>query len=126
MKRRVLIVDDEVTILSGARKLLQDHGVAVDIAETMEEALALLKMRDYESVIVGLKYADSSGDGECEILTHIKENKATTGIILLTGCGSPYITEDTLAIAAQYYYEKRVLTRILREALKKCGRGSPV
>lgn len=126
MKRRVLIVDDEVTIMAGSRNLLWDHEAAVDITETMEEALTLLRTRDYESVIVGLGSVNLAGDGELEIVKHIRKNKATTGIILLTGYGDPKITEETLAVAAEYYYEKRVLARVLREALKKCGREPSV
>ncbi len=123
MERRILIVDDEVTILSESKRLMENHGAEIDIAENMEEALTLLNTRDYESVIVGLKFADSLGDREFEILKHIKEDKTMTGIILLTGCGNPKLAEDALSIGAAYYYEKRIFRKILREALKKCNRG---
>ncbi|MCX5814472.1 MAG: response regulator [Proteobacteria bacterium] len=118
MKKRVLIVDDEATILPESRKLIQDHGTAIDVAETMEEALTLLNMREYEFVIVGLKFTNSLGEKELQILKRIKENNAMTGIVLLTGYGDSKVTEEALSIGAAYYYEKCVSTKVLRDVMK--------
>jgi len=121
MKKRILIVDDEVNILSESKKLVLDYGVPIDIAETIEEAIILLKIREYEFVIVGFRFASSLGERELEILKHIKEDKAMTGIIMLIGCKDSGVMEEALSIGALYYYEKRVSTKILREALKGLG-----
>ncbi len=118
MKKRILIVDDEDALLSESRRLVQDHGVIIDVAQTMEEALTLLQIREYECVIVGLKCANGLGARELEILRQIKEDKGTTGIILLMGRGDPKVTEEALSIGASYYYEKRVSAKVLRDALK--------
>jgi DNA-binding NtrC family response regulator len=119
MNKRVLIVDDETTILPESRKLIQDHGTAVDVAETMEEAMTLLDMREYEFVIVGFKFTNSMGEKELQIMKRIKENNAMTGIVLLTGCGDPGVTEEALSIGAAYYYEKCVSAKVLRDVLKR-------
>ncbi len=121
MKKRVLIVDDETTILPESRKMIQDHGTAIDVAETLEEAMTLLNMREYEFVIVGLKFANSLGEKELEVLRRIKENNSTTGIVLLTGCGDPGVTEEALSIGAAYYYEKCVSTKVIQDVMKRLG-----
>lgn len=118
MRKRILIVDDEDALLSESRRLVQDHGVIMDVAQTMEEATTLLQIREYECVIVGLKCAHGLGVGEFEVLRQIKEDKGTTGIILLMGRGDPKVTEEALSIGASYYYEKRVSAKVLRDALK--------
>jgi two-component system response regulator RegA len=118
MRKRILIVDDEDALLSESRKLVQDHGVTIDIAQTMDEAVALLERREYECVIVGLKCAHGLGVRELDVLRQIKEYKETTGIILLMGRGDPRITEEALSIGASYYYEKRVSAKVLRDAIK--------
>jgi DNA-binding NarL/FixJ family response regulator len=97
---------------------VQDHGVIIDVAQTMEEAMTLLQMREYECVIVGLKGAHGLGAREIEVLRQIKEDKGTTGIILFMGRGDPKVTEEALSIGASYYYEKRVSAKVLRDALK--------
>jgi DNA-binding NtrC family response regulator len=116
--KRILIVDDDVTILSESRKLVQDRGVTVDVARTMEEAATLMEIREYECVIVGLRSAYGLGARELEVLRQIKENNGTTGIILLTGRGGPEATEEALSVGASYYYEKRLSAKVLQDVLK--------
>ena len=118
MRKRILIIDDEDVLLSESRKLVQDHGVTIDVAQTIEEAMTLLQIREYECVIVGLKCAYGLGTKEFEVLKQIKEEKGMTGIILLMGRGDPRITEEALSIGASYYYEKRVSAKVLRDAIK--------
>lgn len=119
MKKRVLIVDDETTIFPESRKMIKDYGNAIDVTETMEEAMTLLNMREYEFVIVGLKFTNSLGEKELEVLKHIKENNSTTGIVLLTGNGDPSVTEEALSIGAAYYYEKCLSTMVLQDVVKR-------
>lgn len=118
MRKRILIVDDEDALISESRKLVQDHSVTVDVAQTMEEAMTLLQTREYECVIVGLKCAHGLGTKELEVLRQIKEDKGTTGIILLMGPGGPRVTEEALSIGVSYYYEKRVSAKVLRDAMR--------
>jgi len=118
MRKHILIVDDEDALLSESRRLVQDHGNIIDVAQTMEEARTLLQIREYECVIVGLKSAYELGVMELEVLRQIKENKGTMGIILLLGHGDPKVTEEALSIGASYYYEKRVSAKVLQDALK--------
>ena len=117
MEKRILIVDDEVNILSESKKLVQDHGAVIDIAESMGEAITLLNIREYEFVIVGVRSVSLMGEREFEVLKTMQQNKATMGVILLTGYGDPKGTEEALSIGAAYYYEKRVSAKVLREAL---------
>jgi DNA-binding NtrC family response regulator len=118
MIKRALIVDDEANILPESRKMAMDQEVTVDVAQTLEEAITLLKMREYEFVIVGLTCANSLGEKELQILKGIKEDKGTTGIILLNGRAENKVTEEALFMGASYYYEKRLSTKILRDALR--------
>jgi DNA-binding NtrC family response regulator len=121
MKKRILIVDSEIDVVAEPRGFAADHNATIDIAETADEAVTLMNMREYELVIVGLKPAESTGHKEKELLKNIKENKGTTGIILLSGCGGTKATEEAFSIGASYFHEKRLSTKVLQDAMKKFG-----
>ncbi len=123
MKKRVLIVDNEVDILGESRGFAVDYGATVDIAETPDEAVTLMNLREYELVIVGLKPVESFGHGERKLLKSIKENKGTTGIILLTDGGGAKTTEEAFSIGASYFHEKRMSTKVLRDVMRKFSGG---
>lgn len=62
MKQRLLVVDDEPAILIAFRKLLQEPLVAVDGAESIEYAKALLDERSYDAVIADLRLSGIHGE----------------------------------------------------------------
>jgi len=115
MEKRVLIVDDEAVFVTESRRLVRDYGVTVDVARTMEEADTLLKVREYKWIIIG---AQGPGGLESDVFRQMKENRETTGIILLIGRGGTQSTQQALAIGASYYYEKSVSAKILRDVLR--------
>ena len=89
--RRILIVDDEDAILFSMKEYLVGQGFAVDCAQEMEEAEALLANIQYAAVIVDLRLTGTNGTEGLEIVRYIKERCPWTRIILLTAYGSPEI-----------------------------------
>ena len=59
--RRYLIVDDELELTSIFRKLVLRSGSIADTAGTLEEALKLVKLNDYDFVITDVKMPGGSG-----------------------------------------------------------------
>ncbi len=121
MGSRVLIVDDEAAILLGFKKIIQCNGVEVDTAETVEEAIGLLGLGDYQFVITDLKLSGSRGEGGFEVLEYAKKKQPDTAVILITGYGTPEIMERAFSRGVACYYEKPVSANVLRDALKKLG-----
>jgi DNA-binding NtrC family response regulator len=119
MKKRILIVDDEASVVSRSKHLPVGDRVTVDIVETVEEAVILQGIRDYDFVLVRLQFTNSLGEKEFEVFRTIKENKTTTGIIVSTGCVGSNVAEEAFLVAASYYYEKRLSRKVFSDALRK-------
>ena len=61
MKRRVLIVDDETSLLFAARQYLTDTGFEVECAREAEEAQALLANFEFDVVITDIRLTELQG-----------------------------------------------------------------
>ncbi len=59
--RRVLVVEDDVTLRESLRDLLRDEAVAVDTVGTMRDALARLEAETYDCLVLDLTLPDASG-----------------------------------------------------------------
>jgi two-component system response regulator RegA len=118
-QKKVLLVDDERAFLLGFRKAVEGPDMRIFTAETVEDAFALLKKRDYDVVISDIRLTGVVPEEGLEILGHVKEHKPGTKVIIITGYGSSYIREKAYAMGADLYFEKPVHTCVLKEAVKK-------
>jgi DNA-binding NtrC family response regulator len=118
MNKRILIVDDEKTILLAFKKLLKSPNIMVDTAETINEAENLLKKNIYNVVMVDLRLTGVDGEEGLEIIKYVKEFYPQTNVILVTGYGSSAVMEKAQALGAAFYFEKPVSSEILKNALK--------
>lgn len=55
MKRRILLVDDELAILLTLKAILEIHGFEVDTASSAKEGVAKLKANEYHMVITDMR-----------------------------------------------------------------------
>jgi DNA-binding response OmpR family regulator len=61
-KRRVLLVDDEVTVLLTLKAVLEISGFDVDTAASAREARSKIKLREYQMVITDMRMeSDAAG-----------------------------------------------------------------
>ena len=118
MNKRILIVDDEKTILLAFKKLLKSPNIMVDTAETINEAENLLKKNIYNVVMVDLRLTGVDGEEGLEIIKYVKEFYPQTNVILVTGYGSSAVMEKAQALGVAFYFEKPVSSEILKNALK--------
>ena len=93
----------------------------MDTAETIEEALDLLRAKDYQFVITDLKLSGSSADSGFEVIRFAKEKRPETNVILITGYGTPEVMEKAISLGVAHYYEKPVSGTMLRDALVRMG-----
>ncbi len=116
--KRILIIDDEQALLIALKKLLQDNKVQVDTAETMDEAISHIKETSYEVIIADIRLSGILNQEGLEILRYVKAHKPGTRVMLMTGYGSPDVMEHAFDLGADYYFEKPVSIRVLKDALK--------
>ena len=100
---RILVVDDEPSLIDALQLILVDLGHRVESAKTVGEATALLKGSHYDLVFTDLRLPDASG---IDLLDHIKSDVPDTQVIVMTAHGSLDITIEAIKHGAFYYIEK--------------------
>lgn len=94
-KARILAVDDEPVILDSFRKILVLAGFSVDTVESGQEALSLVRQRDYDFVFTDLKMPGMDG---LDVTKAVKHLRPDIDCAIITG----YATIETAVSGMQY------------------------
>jgi DNA-binding NtrC family response regulator len=93
-KYRVLVVDDEASVLTTYRLILERHGYEVVACPTSREALDALAQSNFDSVLCD--YSLEEDHTGFEVILAARERDAAVPAALLTG----YATKETAQEAA--------------------------
>ncbi len=104
MKEYILIVDDETAIREQISEYLAAFGLQSDTAANAEEALVMLKNKQYDVVITDIKMPGMDGLALTDI---IKKNYAAD-VIVITGYDKNYSYEDAVKLGASDFVFKPV------------------
>lgn len=116
-KPRLLIVDDEIVTLMVFKQFFSNNEIAVETAETLEEALDHINQKNYDIILADLRLTGVIGQEGLEILKAVRRQKLKTQVIIITGYGSPETREEAFSLGASHYFEKPVSPYILLEAM---------
>jgi DNA-binding NtrC family response regulator len=105
---KILIVDDEPTILMTLSHLLNNKDTTVNTSSGAQEAEEALSRFKYDLVITDLRLSGSHGTEGLELLSYIKNCCRETEVIIMTGFGSDSIREDAYKRGALAYFEKPI------------------
>jgi DNA-binding response OmpR family regulator len=86
-KKRILVVDDDTSILRSFRRILEKAGYSVETVETGKEALRYLSRTKFDLCIVDIKLPDMDGT---ELLLEMAESPETVRIVI-TGFSSEQV-----------------------------------
>ncbi|MFW5856811.1 MAG: response regulator, partial [Planctomycetota bacterium] len=103
--RRVLVIDDEETILRTFARYLRSESYEVTTATGGEEALAEMQREPYPVVLLDLKMP---GMGGLDVLTRIREAYARCEVIIVSGHGQMEDSIEALRRGANNYLQKPV------------------
>jgi len=103
---KILLVDDDPTILGTLTRFLNSQGFAVVAAPSGREALSTLQEEAIPLAILDLKLPDFSG---LELLAYVRENSPDTEVILFTGLGALDSAIQALRLGAYDYLVKTEL-----------------
>lgn len=120
-KKRILVVDDEVSILLAFKKLLQRPLVHVDTCESIEEAIYNIDHFSYDAAIADLRLSGSLGQEGFQILSYLKKKTPKVKAALITAFGVNGTEAFALASGADFYFEKPVSSKDLNFILKSIG-----
>ncbi|WP_231460615.1 MULTISPECIES: sigma-54 dependent transcriptional regulator [unclassified Pedobacter] len=103
MKKKILIIDDEVNIGLLLSKFLTRNGFEVANAITGNSAMDILTTQTFDLVLCDYRLDDTDGR---EILIKIKENYPTTGVIIITGYSDIKLAVELIKLGAYDYITK--------------------
>ncbi len=106
--KKILIVDDEPTILMTLAHLLSSKDNVVITSNQIEEAEAALARYTFDLVIADIRLSGMYGIEGLELLSYIKKLSPSTEVIIMTAYGSDEIRESAYSRGAFHYYEKPI------------------
>ncbi len=122
--KRILIVDDEPTILLTLSYALRAKDIEVVTASRLEPAEEALARYSFDLVIADIRMSGILGAEGLELLSYIKRNWPATKVIIMTAFGSEEMQQDAMERGASHYYNKPIDIGELMQRVK--GLGIPV
>lgn len=116
-RKRLLVVEDEDSVLVGMRRYFQRSGFDVDCAREREEAEALVAYACYDCVLVDLCLTPAYGADGLKVIECVRLRCPAARIIVLTALGSPPTEAEALRLGADAFFQKPQPLDRLREAV---------
>jgi DNA-binding NtrC family response regulator len=120
-RARILIVDDDTTILRSITQILEAEGYTVDTAGSGCEAIEKSKKECYDLALIDIRLPDIKGT---RLLRDMEMGTPRMKTIMITGYATLENAIESLNLGADGYLEKPVnpkrLLSIIREKLKEC------
>ncbi len=112
--KRILVVDDEETLICFLKQGLQETEVTcnVDVASSGEDALTKLTYNRYDLLITDLKMPGISGFTLVEVARSLHPD---IKVILMTAFGSQEVQDEAKSLKVQGYLTKPFPTAQLRD-----------
>lgn len=115
MKRRILLVDDEVAVLLTMKAVLEISGFDVETAASAREAKLALKKRTYAMVITDMRM--ESDEAGREVIVAARTAACHPAVALLTAF--PVADEDWQGMGADKMLVKPMQTQLLIQQIEK-------
>jgi DNA-binding response OmpR family regulator len=115
MKRRILLVDDEVAVLLTLKAVLEISGFDVETAASAREGKSKLRTREYHMVITDMRM-ESEASG-AEVIAAARTASYHPAVALLTAF--PVADEDWQMMGADKMLVKPMHTQILLQQIEK-------
>ena len=103
---RILIVDDEEAILAPISRYFRGLGCWVETAQEPEEAIALLRHRSYDLVILDLRLTRFGSSDGLDVLRDLRERVQPTSVIVLSAQVSVEVEEEAIRLGANAVLRK--------------------
>jgi len=114
IKANVLLVDDEEQFLEALSSRLETRGYRVDTVTTGEDAVELVKGKNFDAIVLDLAMPGLNG---LETLKLIKEKRPDLEIIMLTGHATVTSGIEAMKMGAEDFIEKPVDLKTLLEKI---------
>ena len=106
MTKRLLLIDDEETILFALDRYFSRNGFVVDCARELEEAEALAVCSSYDLVIADLSLTENGSTEGLEILRHVRQTSPAARVILLTAHATAVVEHEAFRRGVDAFLHK--------------------
>jgi two-component system response regulator PilR (NtrC family) len=113
---KVLVVDDERSILLLLKEALSQWGYQVTVASSAAEALGLLKSELFDALITDIRMPDMSG---LELLREVKKQDESIEVVMMTGYPTIASAVQALKEGAYDYISKPLILDELRHLMSR-------
>jgi DNA-binding NtrC family response regulator len=124
---KVLVIDDDSSMLDLTRYHLLDRGYDVVLAQTGEEGIRLAGTTRFNMALTDYSLPDVDG---VEVVRRLKEISPETEIIVITGYGSVDVAVEATKAGAFYFVEKPVdfdeLVLLMEKALERGNQAAEI
>ena len=118
--KKILIVDDEQSILLSLSHLLRYEGVEVLACNEIEQAEEALANTRFDLVIADIRMSGVNGVEGLELLSYIRDN-FDTKVMIMTGYGSPEVEVEAYKRGACFYFRKPLEIATLLKKVSELG-----
>ena len=118
---RILLVDDEEAILFAFRQILKGPNTSVDTATTVDDAKRLIDKESYAAVVADLRLTGANKMDGYEVVSYAHQAQPACKIVVATAYGGDETKSHVLGLGADWYFEKPVSPRIVKEKLQTLG-----
>jgi len=108
MKQNILLVDDDLDILSALKILLVPEGYNVNLCQTPESAVAAIKKTQFDLVLMDLNYSldTTSGEEGLKLIESIRKLDEELPIVVMTGWATVEVAVSTMQNGANDFIQK--------------------
>ncbi len=103
MRAKILLVEDDPTIIDTLTELLRGAGYTVDTADTQREAIAMATHQTYQLLLLDVTLKQGNGFAVCAA---VKEATPEVPVIFLTASDDEFNTVTGLTMGADDYIAK--------------------
>jgi two-component system, NtrC family, response regulator PilR len=100
---KILVVDDEKSILEFLEIMLKREGYAVETAESSSKALTFLKKSKFDLIISDISMPEMDG---IQLLTKVRQIHSESAVIIMTAHGSTGSAVEAMKLGASDYLTK--------------------
>jgi CheY-like chemotaxis protein len=104
--RRILLVDDEEAILMPIARYFRGLGCTVETAQEPEEAIAILRHRTYDLVMVDMRMTKFGNAEGLDVLRDLRERVQPTSVIVLSAEISDEVEAEATRLGASAVLRK--------------------
>lgn len=112
---RILIVDDDRVLTLLTRRLLEEDGFAVDVADTRESAQTLAMVHEYDGIVLDLGLPDGNG---VTLIQELRRRSRTTPILVLSASMDTDTTVRALDAGADDFQTKPIAGAALKARVR--------